>query len=153
MLNLKGSFEKIESQLIGNKHIPNKEKLLDEIKTHSGFYEKLPKECHDLLSRLELMGKHEEVLRYYHLWMQYVEYFNSVSNILKSGSHHILMLEKTALKVDKTKLSLSFENIITGLLQNNEIGFKLNESFLMGTSLAKGTHHTPTRILIFEKVD
>ena len=151
LLHLQGSIEKLEHQLLGSKHIFSKEELLEEIKSHSGFYKKLPKECVDLLGRLELMGKQEDVLRYFQLWKQYAVYFERVSGLIKKGAELILLLEKTALKIDKTEYSLPYENIVCGLIENNEINLKLKETFKISSAVSKGTHHITTRVFIFQK--
>ncbi len=151
LLHLQGSVEKLEHQLLGSKYIFSKEELLVEIKSHSGFYEKLPKDCVDLLARLELMGKHEDVLRYFQLWKQYADYFKSASETLQKDSQLILLLEKTALKIDKTEFSLPYENIVCGIIENNEIKLKLNDTFTISSAVSKGTHHALTRVFIFQK--
>lgn len=151
ILHLEGSIEKHENQLLGNRHISSKEKHLDEIKSHSGFYEKLPKECHDLLSRLELMGKQDDVVRYYQLWKDYTEYLFRSSELIQTGARLIILLEKTDIKIDRLDFTVPFENIICKIVENNQINFQLEKSFYIKSSISKSTHHISTRVLIFQK--
>lgn len=155
LLNLAGSLEKLEHQQMGGRYIPVKEKeiLQQDIASHKGFYEKVPKECHDLLSRLELMGRQEDVLHYMHLWKQYLIYFENISNVIAAKCKVALILDQVKLRIDKNDFEIPLDRIITGLMEVNNLCFKLNKSITRNNHGSRPSEKSSTKILIFEKTE
>jgi hypothetical protein len=154
ILNLHGAIEKLEHNLIGSRYISQKEKELnqDEITSHKGFYEELPKEGHDVLSRLELMGRKDDVLRYYYLWKQYFQYLQLISGKLSTGTRLCLLIENPIIRVDKSTVDLPFDDILTGIIENSNIGFESLNGFSKTIAIPKSTSKRVIKVLFFQKV-
>ncbi|KAA3609757.1 MAG: hypothetical protein D8M58_09075 [Calditrichaeota bacterium] len=156
MLNLHGAVTKLEHALVGSKYIKaeDREKLQNEITNHDGFYKLISKEGHDVLSRLELMGKQEEVLRYYLLWKQYFGIFKEFYNSVEMDSNICLMMENPSIKVDKTAISIQSSQVLLSCIENDEtISTKLLTAFSKNIPQAKLIYKKEIQILLFEKVD
>ncbi len=154
MLNLHGAVSKLEHSLMGGKYIKTDERnrLLGEISNHDGFYNLLPKEGHDTLSRLELMGKQEEVLRYYLLWNQYYDSFKLFLNSIEKGSKICLMVESPEIKIDKTAIKIMSGQILADCIEADEsISAELITNFSKSIQYAKLIYKKELNILLFEK--
>ena len=154
ILNLHGAMEKLEHNLLGGRYISQKdrEENQDEISSHNGFFEMLPKEAHDVLSRLELMGRKDDVLRYYLLWKQYHQYLKTFCDKLKNKARVCLLIENPAIKVDKSILDLSFDNILIGIIEKSEIGLESLNGFSKTVSIPKSTSKKQIKVLFFQKI-
>lgn len=153
VLNLHGAMEKLEHNLIGGRYISQKDREINhaEISSHKGFYEMLPKEAHDALSRLELMGRKDDVLRYYLLWKQYYQYLKNICNKLKTKARVCLLIENPAIKVDKSAIDLPFDNILTGMIEKTDVGLESLNGFTKTVSIPKSTSKKQIKVLFFQK--
>jgi hypothetical protein len=154
VLNMHAAVDKLEHQQIGNRYIParDRDEALEEIKTHSGFYEKLPKDAHDLLARLELMGRQDDVLRYFILWKQHLQYIKNVYDAVNENGQVIFILEEDKTRMDKIETDIPAAKILSGLIEVNKICFKFIESIIKSTHPGRPSERTVLSILIFEKI-
>jgi len=154
ILNLHGAIEKLEHNLLGGRYISQKDKESnqEEINSHKGFYEQLPKEGHDVLSRLELMGRKDDVLRYYYLWKQYYRYLQLVSSKLTSGARICLLIENPVIKVDNTTTDLLFDDILIGIVENTAVGIESLNGFSKTVAIPKSTSKRVIKVLFFQKI-
>lgn len=153
LLNLHGPIEKLEHSLLGSRYInqKDKEKKQEEINAHKGFYEILPKEAHDVLSRLELMGHKDDVLRYYHLWSQYHLYFKNIISVLEQKARVCLLLENPTLKVDKTFIDIPVDVIINELIEKAGYGLESLNGFTKTVSIPKSVSKRQINVMFFQK--
>jgi len=154
LLNLHGAMEKLEHQLVGGRYISQKDKELnlDEINAHKGFFELLPKEACDLLSRLELLGRKDDLLRYYILWKQYYQYMKLIHNKLPSAARVCLLIENPAIKVDKSTIDLPFNDILTGIIEKTNMGFESLNGFRKVVPIPKSSVKRVIEVLFFQKM-
>jgi hypothetical protein len=154
MLNLHGAVNKLENTLMGGKNIQteDRERLINEISNHEGFYKQLPKEGHDIISRLELMGKQEDVVRYYLLWKQYFDSFKSFYNSVKAGSKICLMIENPVIKIDKMTLNIQSSQILENCIAEDEsLSAHLISTFSKSIPQAKLIYKKEITVLLYEK--
>lgn len=154
LLNLHGAYEKLEHGLVGGKYIKNteKEKLENEIASHEGFYKTLPKEGNDILAKLELMGRKDEVTRYYLLWKQYVDCLFRFKEYLADNSKLCIILENPIIKAGKTIFTIPTDEIISKYIENNEdLNFKVIQLFTRKNEQLKSGNVTEYKVLICQK--
>lgn len=154
ILNLNKSAEKLEPKLIGNKSLDMVEKVLleKEISAHSGFYTTLSKEAHDLLARLELMGKQEDVLRVYQLWKKYYESILHFYKALKAGARMAVVMEDLEIKIENDVVTLPSVAVLKYLIQENETLYLEELAHLSRSELAGKPHvHKHVQVLLFKK--
>lgn len=154
VLNLHGAIEKLEHQLLGGRYISQKDKDLnqEEISGHKGFFESLPKEAHDIVSRLELMGRKDDLLRYYHLWKQYYTYLQYITNLLHSKARVCLLVENPSIKSDKLNIELPFNLIINGIVEKTGLDLEYLNDFKKTVSIPKSAFKREIVVTFYQKV-
>lgn len=154
LFHLHGAMEKLEHKLVGGKYIKGtvREELEKEIKNHEGFYKELPKDAHDVLSRLELMGRQDEVVRYFQLWKQYLQAFDVFYKNIDKEKIICLILENPEIRVDKSSIILPSDEIIQKYVENND-DFKVGlvKHFSKSFTIPKTTYQKQFKILVFRK--
>ncbi|MCB0282219.1 MAG: hypothetical protein H6627_13040 [Calditrichae bacterium] len=154
-LNLHGAVEKLEHMLTGGKYIKSsvREEIEAEIKNHEGFYKNLPKEAHDVLARLELMGRQDEVVRYTLLWRQYLAAFAKFYNVLEENGKICLVIENPEVRADKTTVIIPVDLILQKLIENlDNYKLDLQRQFSKNLQIPKTTNPKQFRVLIYKKV-
>jgi hypothetical protein len=154
MLNLHANPVHLEKAIIGAKQIKpeQREALQTEITDQSGFFKQLPKEGKDILTRMELMGNQEDVIRYYLLWKQYFESFKSFSSAAKAGSKICLIIENPVLKIDKSIINIRSSKILENCIENNGGLFvKKLITFSKGIPHTKLIYKREVSVLLYEK--
>ncbi len=154
LLNLHASPNKLEQTILGAKQISPQEReiLQKEISEQEGFYSSLPKEGREVLTRLELMGKQDEVLRYYLLWKQYFEIFKSFYDLVDNGAKICLIVENPVLKIDKTAISINSSKILENCIEKDErLLVNPLKSFRKGIPHAKLIYKKELSVLLYEK--
>ena len=156
LFHLHGAIEKLEHKLVGGKYISNEDRELleNDIKNHDGFYKELPKEAHDVLSHLELMGRQEDVTRYYLLWKQYCAAVKVFFNAIEPGIKICLIMENPEVKVDKTTIKLPSDLIIKKYTENNpSLKLETIQHFAKTFSVPKTPVVKEYKVLLFKKVE
>ncbi len=119
MLKLLPVVEKEEKLLWGYKEIPAAEmdENREDIAEKGGLMRWLPRQMHEFFTRLELMGRQEDIPRYYQLLKQYNRLFEHLSR--STEKQLILFIRQSYVKNNDLRLEVPWSETVKKIILKN----------------------------------
>jgi len=156
-----GSLEDLEKVMMGNPNLRyyDDDKLTTDIEKRSGFYEALPTEAKESISRLRKAGRVEEAVRTYKFFHDLYLSLISMNKLLKIGAKCAIIVGNNHYKVDeegepeevkndiitealgrRTEVGFERDLLITRPLEKTQAGYIRNESVVILRKVKKATN-------------
>ncbi len=120
MLKLLPVVEKAETLLWGSKDIPAAEmkENREDIAENGGLMRWLPRQMHEFFTRLELMGRQEDIVRYYHMLRQYNRLFEHLTRTTEKQL--ILFIRQSYVKNNEMRIEVPWTETVKKIILKNK---------------------------------
>ncbi|HHM01473.1 MAG TPA: hypothetical protein ENJ15_00555 [Caldithrix abyssi] len=120
MLKLLPVVQKAERQLLGHRDIPDAllEEYREEMSEKGGLARWLPRQMDEFFTRLELMSRQEEILRYYHLLKQYNRLFEHLGQTTRNQV--VIYVRQTRIKSNEHSIDVPWTETVKKIILKNK---------------------------------